>query len=382
MESNELEITPIPRSSEFNRARFLGALLEIGGVVVGLLAAGWGIQRIVWLSQNTLDTAARTSEFLIALIVLAGGLAVGLVLWTLAEVARRTDVAQRSLAEIERLAALRTGGSSVAPAQSSTASSANSTPPLLQELVNLMREVRDLSMLSESQRAARLELQAANLAEELEAAVPALLREHNWVEARRRVREARVRFPQLSRWDSLEIQIERVRSQVEARDIESAARQVNDLATLGAWARASEVVHDLLSRHPDAPGARQLAKRVRSERERAEAEQRARLLARAQDAASRRDWAEALSTANAILERYPSSPEAEALRQQIHVLRENAEIQARQRMEQEFRELIRLHRYDEALELARRVVHEYPDSPQSIALRTQIPRLEQMAMSV
>jgi len=216
----------------------------------------------------------------------------------------------------------------------------------------------------------------------VEQKVPTLLREHGWVEARRLVQEARERFPSFSQWDALEEQIEKVRSEVEAHDVEAATRQVNDLAALGAWPRVMDVVNELLERHPASSRAADLAKRVRFEREKAEAEQRARLMAQAQEATSRHDWTAALQVANTILQRFPHSPEAAALQPQIATLRENVEIEDRKRMEADIRELIKQHRYDEALRIARELVQQYPDSPQADALRDQLPRLEERAATM
>jgi replicative superfamily II helicase len=115
---------------------------------------------------------------------------------------------------------------------------------------------------------------------------------------------------------------------------------------------------------------------VRIERDRAEAEQRARLMAQAQDASHRRDWDAALNLANLIIERYPHSLEAEGLRQQLPTLRENAEILARQKLEARYIDLVKAHRYAEALQIAREVASAYPYSVQAERLREQIPQLE------
>jgi hypothetical protein len=140
-----------------------------------------------------------------------------------------------------------------------------------------------------------------------------------------------------------------------------------------------QVVRDLQQRHPDAPQVGELARRVVAEREKATAEERAKLMARAQEATNRRDWTIALQNVEEVLARFPNSPEAEELRQQLPTLRANVEIQTRQRMEAQIRELIKDHRYREALRIARIVIDQYPDSPQAAVLREQLPRIEQRA---
>jgi hypothetical protein len=45
-------------------------------------------------------------------------------------------------------------------------------------------------------------------------------------------------------------------------------------------------------------------------------------------------------------------------------------------MENEFRELMKQQRYSEALSLAHELIDRYPKSPQAEVLREQLPRLE------
>ena len=252
----------------------------------------------------------------------------------------------------------------------------------LDELLVLTREVRDISLLNEEQRSLRLQAQGKAALSLLQREVPVLLREHNWIEARNRVQEARERFPSFSEWDALERQIEQMRAQVEAHDIEAAERQVDDLTSLGAWDRVAEVMNELLERHPDAPRANELAQRLRAQRNQAEAEQRTRLMAQAQEASNNREWKPALAAATSLIQRYPKSPEAQALRMQLPTLHENAEIQTRQQMETQIRDLIKEHRFDEALRVAHELLDQYPDSPQAGVLRDQLPRLEEKAAAM
>src|SRR5262249_29773423 len=191
-----------------------------------------------------------------------------------------------------------------------------------------LREVRDISLLNDTQRGQRLAAQSRAVEEILEREVPVLLREHNWIEARNRVQEARARFPNNVAWDKFDRQIEQLRTQVEEHDIEAAERQVADLTALGAWDRVAEVVNELLQRHPDSVKVIEMSQRIRATKNKAEAEQRARLMSQAQEATNKRDWQTALQCAVVLAQRFPKSPEAQALRMQLPVLRENAEIQA------------------------------------------------------
>jgi hypothetical protein len=173
-----------------------------------------------------------------------------------------------------------------------------------------------------------------------------------------------------------------MRAQVESHDIDAAQRQIEDLASLGAWDRVAEVLNELLQRHPESAKANELAQKIRTQRNKAVAEQRARLMAQAQDATNAREWKKALHLATTVCQRFPRSPEAQALRMQLPTLQENAEIQIRQHMESEIRDLIKEQRYDEALRIAHELLQQYPDSPQAAVLREQLPRLEERAAAM
>lgn len=365
---------PAPAPAPVNRTLLVAAAMEVGAILLAVAATALAAWRFVELSKlpevgALLETAA----------IFVAAIAGSLLLWGMATFLRRLDAlvgpapvdAADAPSPAAADAALRTGGE------------ARSTPPesisATSELVALMRDVRDIALLSDAERAQRVRLQSQELVRRLEQEVPALLREHNWVEAHRRVRSARERFPTLTAWDALEKQIEEARAGIEARDIEAVARQVNDLASVGAWERAADAVRDLIERHPGSVKAQELARRVAHERDRADAEQRAKMMAHAQEATNRREWIEALTAVTALIRKYPNSAEAAELRTQLPTLTANAEIQTRQRMEAEIRDLVKEHNFEEAGRIARALIERYPNSPQAAVLREQLPRLEQRA---
>lgn len=360
---------------ELSRSRRLEAWLEYGGWVIAATAVVWGIYTLVQVSQLEENVGRAV---LSTLVLMFAGIWGGIGLRALAAIIRHLIGLQEATEEAARAyrnASVRRFG----PPEAGTKAGDSDT---LEELVLLMREVRDISLLTGEQRALRVEAQGKAALNHLQREVPALLREHNWIEARNRVEVARERFPSFVEWDALEKQIEGMRAQVESHDIEAARRQIDDLASLGAWDRVAEVLNELLERHPDSVKANELAHDIRAQRNKAEAEQRARLMAQAQEATNAREWKKSLQLASMVIQRFPRSPEAQALRMQLPTLQENAEIQIRQSMESEIRELVRQHRFDEALRIANELLQQYPDSPQAAVLREQLPRLEEKASSM
>ncbi|HUN80892.1 MAG TPA: hypothetical protein VMV81_05205, partial [Phycisphaerae bacterium] len=174
-------------------------------------------------------------------------------------------------------------------------------------------------------------------------------------------------------------EVEAARQQREADDFAGITREINDLISMSAWSQARKLAQELQVKRPDDPEARQLMLRIEREYRISQDEQRRRLYAEVQRFVSRKRWEEAKAAANAFVERFAGSDDAEAVRLQMPTLELNAEIETRQRLEAEIMVLVKHGRYIDATALARRVIEQYPDSPQADALRQQIGRLEELA---
>ncbi|MCK4343602.1 MAG: hypothetical protein KAY37_17960 [Phycisphaerae bacterium] len=355
-----------------NLGRMAAAAMTFGGLLFAVVATIWGLARFWELNQLEAPTVA---DFVAAAVLLLGAWVVFLLLWGGAELLRKLEDVLETLRDS---AGTTPGAASVARSQPGD-SAAEAQARALEQLVELAREQCDIALLSEHERTLRARVESSTLARQLEHDVPLLLREHNWQEAQERVQRARARFPSVSTWETLAEQVEQARAKFEAHDLETATREVNDLSALSAWDRAADVVRDLRRRHPRSEKVSELVRRVEAGLNKAVAEERARLMSQAQEATDQRDWGEALRRVETLLEKYPKSPEALELRQQLPTLRSNAEIQHRQQMENEIRDLIKEQRFVEALRTARELIGRYPDSPQAAVLRGQLPRLEQKA---
>jgi hypothetical protein len=360
-----------------NKARFAAAAMVVGAGLLAFLAALWALAAL-WSFAGQ-PAAARGPDagnfvgitWIFVRLFIAW--AVALLLWGAAEVLRRiTDLIEAVGSGFGAVAAGRGGF-----ARARTGDDDQHTQ-LLDELVHLTRELRDIELLSPTERAQRLQAEASELVQLLEREVPALLREHNLQEAQLRVRRARQRFPALPNWDALEQQVEQARTKFEAHDIATATREVDDLTALGAWERALGVVQHLRQRHPNSEKVAELNRRIGLGREKATAEERAKLMSQAQAATNAKQWTEALRLVESLLAKFPGSPEAQELRTQAPVLKDNVEIQIRQELETRIRELIKEQRLSEARKIAHDLITRYPDSPQAHVLREQIlPKLEQ-----
>jgi len=248
-----------------------------------------------------------------------------------------------------------------------------------EEMLRLLREINDNSLLSEDQKRAKWERRCK---EERQAAidrVEALARQGDFPLAFRICRELTDRHGQDDQIDSLAKRVEQARAAAEAKDVADARQKVRDLMSISAWERAEAIATDLVQKHPRSDEARQLPDLIVRERQTFEQQQRRRIFADIEKHTIRRQWKEALVAARMLVDRHNGSPEAQAVLPKLQTLEANAEIQERQTLETQIKDLVKRHRFDEAATLARHVIQTYPDSPQADVLRSQLPRLEEKA---
>ncbi len=323
---------------------------------------------------------------------LAAGLACSGFLWGVAALLRMLRQVQASLLRMEELQYQQRGSSTATSAEGqSTGGSAPGRGQIvggenpaaengvLREMTRLLRDIRDNSLLSEAERQEKARWVAEEDIHEAQALLRSLTAEGDFPRAREIAEKTSRRYPHDQRAADLIKQVEETRQRRESDDVESAVNQVNDLISISAWQPARQVVQQLQQRHPDSAEARQLLLRIEREHKILQDEQRRRMYAETQRYVTRRRWEEALAAARTFIERFPGCDEAEALQLQIHTLESNAEIEVRQRLEDEIMDLTKHGRYIEAVELAKKVITKYPESPQAEVLRSRLGRLEQLA---
>lgn len=270
-------------------------------------------------------------------------------------------------------------GDATLPIKDAVTSELGAGSPPWQELVMLLQDIRDNSLLSEDERREKKLRSAETEFFQARALVNSLIQQGDFVRARQAAEHLRVRHPEDTRAPALAEQIESAREKYETTDVHAITKQVEDLMSISAWQRALELVQQLQLRHPDSTEAKQLMLRIEREHATFQDEQRRRMQLEVQRFVSRRRWEEALAAARTFIERFPGCAESEALLLEIPTLENNAEIEHRQDLEAQIMDYAKHGRYIEAVELARRVIRDYPGSPQAQALRMQLGRLEELA---
>jgi exonuclease VII small subunit len=174
-------------------------------------------------------------------------------------------------------------------------------------------------------------------------------------------------------------ELEQAANQARSSDVARVKQRVEELIHEGRWEDAEHTALRLADKYPETEAPAKLVERIRRERQTFEQQNRQRLHDQIQQFVSDRKWQEALSAANQFLQTFSAGVDVQALQEQLPTLRANAEIQSRKRFENRIRHFIQNQQYWDALALARRIIADYPLSPQANALRNQLPKLEELA---
>jgi outer membrane protein assembly factor BamD (BamD/ComL family) len=248
-----------------------------------------------------------------------------------------------------------------------------------QEMIDLLREICENTLLAESDRIAKRQRVAEEDRRRRLEAIEDLIRGGGWSAARRAVAELIKRYPDAPEGRQAHDRVEQAAARAEEQDLRNTTARIEELMSIGAWDRALGLAEELVGKHPTSVKARQLLDRVQRERRLFRQEHVRRQVMDIERAVERHRYREALSLAAGFLESYGETQEAGNLRTQMAQLRENAEVEERKQLEEEIKDLVHRRSFGEALDLAGKVIDTYPTSPQAKALREQLPKIREAA---
>lgn len=248
-----------------------------------------------------------------------------------------------------------------------------------EQSVLLMREVAENTLLDEAGKRKKYELNAFEESKRTFAEVDRLAGAREWSQARHLMERLIYKYP-----DNVEArryfeQVEELRKRLFNDELTQARKTVNDFVAISAWDKALGHAQMFQGNHPDMPQAAELETQVRNDRKKFREEHLKRMSADIQKLIGRKRWNDSLSIARQLIEKYPDSVEAEALRLQMKTMEDNAEIEKRQELEEQIKDLVKRRNFIQAVEMARYVINTYPGSPQAGVLRDQIGKLEELA---
>jgi len=352
------------------RAADLLLVLAVLALFFTALFVGYGIY------EHRVAGESFTAEALFTTLAkLVGGLALGAFFLALSWALKALDGLARALDRFR--ASMGAQPDVTAPAARGSRSPPSNfvSPDAIRQVRELLEEIRDYSLMSPEQKQERWERLLAQRQNDLAETVQDLIRQKRFVDALHELDRFEELYGRDEETTTLRRKYDAARRTAERRDL---AEALDAYATLKAgreWDKAMALAEDLLTTYPQSLEIREWIGQIRRDREQVTAEHRAKLLTEVQNLTSSREWRKALAVTRVLLDQYPQSAEASAVRPRLETMEHNAQVETRQELEEEIKELVKNRKFAEALELAHQVISNYPDSPQAEALRGQLPRL-------
>lgn len=247
------------------------------------------------------------------------------------------------------------------------------------ESVKLLEEIREILLLPEQARSRRFKsLVKKEFKRHLDAA-ERLIAAREFHQAREQLKTLTDRFGTNDQVKEMEDKLEKTVQIAQQSDVQRGSEEIEDLLGLAQFDDAEQLARELIEKYPSAEEPRQWLEHIQEQRQQFETEHRQQMHDQIQQYVNDRQWIKALESARQFVETFPKGQDADALREQMETLEANADIQSRQEVEKQYKDYLSEKKYWEALSLARHIINEYPLSPQADALRGQIARVEELA---
>jgi hypothetical protein len=374
--------------------RMIAILLWIGGVVLGMLDA-YGAARAPVLPGESL--ASRLPAVAEAVAMVLGLVGLGAVTYAIAEMIgvepgielkrelaelqnsmRRLESAVQRLSDQQREALAHNSGE--AGVADTVAGASPGASESMQQVMTLLQEIRELSLLSESQKQERLADARQHRENFLLTEAQRLLELKEWTAAQSALSSLEREYPKSPNLEKMKSRLNAGKQEAQTGAIGPLRERVEDLMAVWAWDQAYAEAARFVEKFPDHAEGRDLLRRVMSERETYVESTANRLYEEIKRDIDRRMWRRALGSAVKLLECAPGHKRSAAIRGQLKTIRQNAEIEERQEQERRIEELIRGKQFFDAIDLAEDLLERFPNSPQAETLKNLLPKMRELAM--
>ena len=248
-----------------------------------------------------------------------------------------------------------------------------------EEVVSLLSEIMENTLLDDAEKATKRQLAKKHRQQAMRREVEAFIKAGKYRDARERLEEFRLRYPDNEAAQQMEAQLSEALRQHEHSEISNVTEQVQRYMGLGLWERAIELAKGLAEQFPENPDAARLPETVQIEQAASRRQEQQRLFREVEHLVARKHWRQALRAADTLVQNHPDSPEAGSLRTQMDDLRRNAAIEERKEWETRIAEHVQTGRHREAYALAVELMEKYPDSPQAQDIRHNLDQMKARA---
>ncbi len=356
------------RSSRWAPYAIVSILIAIG--VLTLLALPTVILLVARQGSASGMEVLAIVGLLVGVLAAFGLLIIGVILY------RQIDALVEKLTAIDQQTAI-LAEQSMARTQAHTYAQSTTLNPA--ELRTLLEKIYEALLLPEQERTGRFRTIVEREFGRRVAVIDHLITTNEFHQAREELAALADRFGQDTRIGEITDRLEKAAESARAADTSRVAQFVKEVVAQGRWDEAERAVLELARKYPSAAEPAAFIERLRQEKKKFEMLNRQRMHEEIQQFVNQRRWQEAQAATRKFLDAFPTGADSDALRGQLPTLEANAEIQSRQTLERYIKQYIQKQQYWDALALARRILNEYPLSPQANALRGQIGRLEELA---
>ncbi|MBC8106427.1 MAG: tetratricopeptide repeat protein [Anaerolineae bacterium] len=256
---------------------------------------------------------------------------------------------------------------------------ASLAPGALDPLLKAMAEIRELALLTEDERKQRL----ANMEQERKRMLVRQVIEHidgqRWSAGNATLDTIDREHPNDAESKRLRGQFEEARRNAESVTVARGRDQIENYISTGVWDQAYQAARQLVDNFPGNVESQRLLVRVQRERDIHVETSVSRMVEEIRHDIDRRLWRRALQHAQRLVDRFPEHAKTARVNEQLPTLQQNAEIEERQELEVRIQELIRGHKFADAIELSEELLSRFPHSPQAEAIETLLPRIRELA---
>lgn len=370
---------------------FASRIRLAGGLVLGLGAVLTALRAIAGGQAGEAALPMIASAGLIALLTIGLGVALLALAATGGEARPRRGGNElshldESIAEIrDELALLRSDWAAeqarreeIEPVAAAEAHPAD--PQALVDIRRLLEEVRQLAMMDDQQRQEHYRRHRDQHKLNTLRRAQAMIAKSDWAKAQQLLDHLRHEFGEDRDLKQVQDELRIARSASETESLNRLRSHIEDLMAISNWDQALEEAQNFAAAYPDNDAGRTMLARVVRERELYRDNTAERLYNEIKQHIEHREWTRAAAEADRLTQKFGDHRRAARIREQLDVIRENAEIQERQEQEKRIEELLRSRRLVEAIELAEDLIEHYPGSPQAKSLEQMLPKLRERAI--
>lgn len=248
----------------------------------------------------------------------------------------------------------------------------------ISRMQSMLEEIRELSLLSDEDRRARLSKVIDERRRQIAREVMEHVAKQEWAKAEQMLATLEAHFPNDPHTIGCRRDLHEARFRSATTTVAQTRQRVEGLMSTGSWEQAITLATTLCENFPTNSDARELLSRVTREHQIFIDITAQRLFEDIRRDVERREWRRALEQARKMLSQFPLHARAARIREQIPTIQDNAEILERQEIEVQIQELVRARRIGDAIELSEDLIRRYPVSPQAQRLTELLPRLREM----